>query len=127
MKRRKSEKDQELADRSYLLRAWKRYHREQLEEALAGIHGAVLARLMEQLKNLGEARALVDAVAREDWTAVDAETRGIALFEIDTAITKLREARGLKPFDDALSDQRPTAFQIIRSIIFNGEAHRAVR
>jgi hypothetical protein len=73
MKRRKSEKDQELTDRNHLFRAWRRWHRERLEKALAGVHGAVLARLMAQLKNLSEARELVAAVAAEDWSVIDAD------------------------------------------------------
>jgi hypothetical protein len=117
MKRRKSKEEKELADRTHLLRAWKQWHREQLEAALLGMHGAILARLMQQLKNLGEARALVDAIAREDWSAVDAEARQVALHEISTAITKLREKRGLKPFDDPLPGAPANAFQIIKSIL----------
>ena len=46
-----------LADRAHLLRAWRRWHREQLKEALAGVHGAVLERLMAKLKDLRSARA----------------------------------------------------------------------
>jgi hypothetical protein len=115
----------ELADNQTLLRRWRRWHREQLKAALLGMHGAVLARLMQQLKDLGEARALVDAIAREDWGAVDNETRAVALHEISTAITKLREQHNLKPFDDPLPGAPANAFQIIRSIILNGEAGRS--
>jgi len=50
------EKDKELADRGRLLRAWKRWHAELMEQALAGVHGAVLERLMAQLKDLRSAR-----------------------------------------------------------------------
>jgi hypothetical protein len=123
--KRRTAKDQERTDRSYLFRAWRRWHREQLEKALAGMHGAVLAHLMQELKNVSEARDLVNAIAREDWTAVDTETRLVALHEINAAITKLREKRGLNPFDDPLPGAPPNVFQIIRSIISNGEARRS--
>jgi hypothetical protein len=38
-----------------------------------------------------------------------------ALQLIDRAIMQLREARGLPPIDDALWDEKPTAFQLIRT------------
>jgi hypothetical protein len=114
--KRQTKKDKELADRSRFAHAWRRYHAEQLAEAFAGIHGAVFERLMEQLKNLGEARALVDTIAREDWSTVSAADRFVALHEIDTTITKLREKRGLAPFDDPLPGQPDNAFRIIKAM-----------
>jgi len=59
MGRRKSEKDKELADNARLLRAWRHWHREQLEKALNGLHASVMTRLMAELKNLHSARQLV--------------------------------------------------------------------
>jgi hypothetical protein len=44
--------DQKLAEDARLLRAWKRWHREEREEALAGPHGAMLERLMFILDSL---------------------------------------------------------------------------
>src|SRR5215469_10605296 len=44
-----------LADRAHLLRAWRRWHVEQLEEALADVHADVMSRLMAQLKDLHSA------------------------------------------------------------------------
>jgi len=57
-----SENERELADRERLTRMWRRYHAEQLEQALAGIHSDVMKRLMAQLEDLRSARALVDLV-----------------------------------------------------------------
>jgi len=88
--RRKSAKDKELEDNARILCAWKKYHRERLEKALAGVHHAVLTRMMVQLENLKSARELVDAIAAEDWSTVDADTRLVALHEINVAIVKLR-------------------------------------
>lgn len=116
MKRRKSAKDQELAARAYLTRAWRRWHREQLEAALAGVHGAVLAQLMAQLKNLREARELVTFITAQDWSRVDADTRFTALHEINRAITALRESGGLTPIDDPLPGQPENAFRIVKAI-----------
>ena len=112
-------KEQALSDRSSLLRAWRNWHREQLEAALAGVHGAVLERLMAQLKNLRSARALVDFINTQDWAAVDDDTRLIALHEINNAIVQLRERTGQAPIDDGLPGEAPRAFQVIKEIINN--------
>ena len=116
MKKRNA-REQKLADDARLLRTWREWHREQLEEALAGVRRGVLERLMEQLKDLRSARALVDFIAAQDWESVDADTRAIALFEINRAIIALRERQKLPPINDALPGEPLTAFQIIREII----------
>ena len=116
--RRKSEKDKKLADDARLLRAWRRWHVEQLEEALADVHADVMSRLMAQLEELRSARELVDFISAQDWESVDADTRAIALFEINRAVTKMRERMNPKePINDALWGQSPTAFQLIKQII----------
>ena len=115
MSPRKSEKDKEVADREKLLRAWRRWHGEQLKEALAGVHGDVLRRLMAQLENLRSARELVDAISAEDWAAVDADVRLTALHEINRAITKLRERLDEEtPIDDGVVGDN--AFRAIKKI-----------
>ena len=117
MTRRPTKEQKKLADDAYLLHDWKNWHREQLEEALAGVHGAVMARLMAQLEHLQCARALVDEMAAIDWSTVDAETRLIALHEISAAICKLRERLGQEPIDDALPREPLRAHQLIKQII----------
>ena len=47
----KTKKEKELADNAYLLRAWKKFHREELEEALAGLDRDVMTRLMANLNS----------------------------------------------------------------------------
>jgi hypothetical protein len=89
--RPKTEKEKELVDREKLLRAWRKWHREQLEQALDVLHGDVLGRLMAQLKDLRSARELVASIEAVDWATVDTDTRAVALFEINRLITKLRE------------------------------------
>jgi hypothetical protein len=115
--KRRTAKEQELNDRATLLRAWRRWRREQLEDALAGMHGAVLERLMTQLKDLRSARELVDFIAAQDWAAVDYDTRLTALHEINDAIAALREHSGLTPIDDPLPGQPENAFRIIKAIM----------
>jgi hypothetical protein len=122
MERRSAEKNKELADREKLLRAWRRWHAEQLQEALAGMHADVMQRLVEQLKDLRSARELVAFIEAQDWTAVDTNTRMTALHEINGAICKLRERMELTPIDDPLPGQPKNAFRIIRKIIDSNSA-----
>lgn len=67
MRRLNRAADQKRADDARLIRAWRKWHREQLEEALAGMHSAVMARLMAELEDLRSAHKLVDFVAMQDW------------------------------------------------------------
>ena len=48
----KTKKEKELADNARLLRAWKKFHREQREAVLAGPHGAVLSELFRMFANI---------------------------------------------------------------------------
>src|SRR5262245_45582710 len=105
------------ADRERLTCMSRRYHAEQLEQALAEIHSDVMKRLMAQLEDLRSARALVDFIAAQDWESADADTRAIALFEINRAVTALRERQKIPPINDALPGEPLTAFQIIRQMI----------
>jgi hypothetical protein len=117
-KSRKLTKDQKLAEVQKLSRAYKRWHREQLEEALIGVHGDVLVQLMIQLKNLREARGLFNFIEAQDWASIDAETRFIALHEINVAIAHLRERNGMPAIDDPLPGQPDNVFRRIRAMLF---------
>jgi hypothetical protein len=117
--RRWSEEEQTLQDNAHLLRAWKRWHRERLEQSLCGLHGDVLERLILQLKNLQSARELIGFIEAQDWAALDANTRLIALHEINAAITTLRERNGLVPIDDPLPGAPENAFRIIKTIMIS--------
>jgi len=117
MARSKSAKEQKkLADNARLLRWWKAWHREQLEQALDGMHGDIMRGLMAQLKDLRSARELVDFISARNWSRVDANTRMIALHEINCAIVALRSKSGLEPISDPLPDQPDNAFRIIRNL-----------
>jgi hypothetical protein len=122
MKRRTAE-EKKLADDAYLLREWRRYRAERLEEALAGVHHDLVARVMQRLENLKSARELVDAMLAEDWTAVDADTRAMVLAQIDSAIVALRERQGLPPFDDPLPGAPDNAFMILRRLFESFPLH----
>jgi hypothetical protein len=115
--KRRSEKEQTLQDNARLLRTWKNFHREQLEQVLTGVHAAVFERLMTRLKDLRSARDLVDFIAAQDWTAVDYDTRFTALHQINNAIAALHERNGLTPIDDPLPGAPENAFRIIKTIM----------
>jgi len=126
----KQERERELVDASRLLRAWKKFHADQLTEALAGLHRDVMQRLMAQLKDLRTAHELVTFIEAQDWSTVDADTRLVALHQINNAICKLRERLGQEPIDDALWGEPLRAFRLIRKIITSfpqqaGEPHPA--
>ena len=55
------DQQKKLDDDARLLRAWKAWHAEQLEEALAGAHGATIDALMLQLDRLELSSAAVPA------------------------------------------------------------------
>jgi len=117
MKRRKSEKERKLADDARLMRAWRNWHAEQLQEAFVGLHRDVMGRLVAELKDLKSARELVAFIDAQDWSAVDANTRLIVLHEVNAAIMRLREHLGQPPIDDALWHEPLRAFQLIRNIM----------
>ncbi|HKQ85194.1 MAG TPA: hypothetical protein VJS43_00350 [Candidatus Acidoferrales bacterium] len=48
----KAKKEKELADDARLLRAWKKFHREEREAVLAGPYGATLAELFRMFANM---------------------------------------------------------------------------
>jgi hypothetical protein len=111
--------EQKLADDARLLRAWRNWHADELAAASAGPHRHVLELLMELLKRLDVSAGteLINFIRAQDWSAVDAHTKLVALHEINVAITKLRERNGKPPIDDALSGEPATVFQTIRLII----------
>jgi hypothetical protein len=117
MKHHQTAKEKELADNERLLSAWRKLHREQREEALAGLHADVMQRLIAQLKDLRSARELVAFMEAQDWSVIDADTRLVVLHEINQAITRLRERADLPPIDDALPGEPLRAFQLIKKVM----------
>jgi hypothetical protein len=119
--RLKSDKAQKkLADDARLLRWWKAWHREQREAVLAGPHGAVLGELLRMFKNLQHVQPvqLIGFVNSIDWTVIPYDTRLVVLHEINAAITRFREKRGVEPIDDALPGKPDTPFRTIKAIMF---------
>jgi len=121
MTRPLSDKQQKkLADDARLLRAWKKFHREEREAVLAGPHATTLGTLFQMFANIECVRPaqLVGFIGAIHWSAIDYQTRLTVLHELNTAITKVREKRGLEPIDDPLPRQPDSPFRIIKAILF---------
>jgi hypothetical protein len=118
MKRQFSDKTQKLADNARLLRAWKKFHRDECTTALVGPYGAVLGELFRMFANLQHVQPsqLAGYIRAIDWSEIDYPTRLVVLHEVNSAITKLREKSGLEPIDDPLPDQPDNVFRVIKAM-----------
>src|SRR6516225_8155326 len=118
MRRSKSEKDKKLADDQRLLRWWRAFHREERDAVLAGPHARTLAELFRMFSSIQYVTPaqLVGFIGAIDWNAIDYQTRLTVLHEVNSAITKFREKRGLESIDDPLPGQPDNAFRIIKNL-----------
>src|SRR6516162_7197304 len=114
-----TKRDKKLADDARLLKWWRAWHREEKAAALAGPHARTLAELFRMFSAIEctTPAQLVGFINAIDWSGIDHQTRLVVLHELNTAITKFREKRGLPPLDDSLGNAPPNAFQIIRKIL----------
>src|SRR5262249_61743748 len=115
----KTKREKELADNARLLKWWKAWHREQRDAVLAGPYATTLAELFRMFSNIEHVKPaqLVGFIGAIDWGAIDFETRLTVLHEVNTAITRYREKRGLDPISDPLPGQPDNAFRTIREIL----------
>jgi hypothetical protein len=113
-------KDQKLAEVQKLSRAYKQWHREQLDAALTGAHGATVAELMSLLDRLelNSAAALLACVQRIDWSAISYDVRFTLLHQINQTIARLRERNGMLAIDDPLPGQPDNVFRRIKQMLF---------
>ena len=120
MKRQRTTREKKLADDARLMRAWCAFHREEREAALAGPYAVTLAELFRMFANLVHVQPaqLIGFIGAIDWAAIDFQTRLTVLHELNTAITKFREKRGLEPIDDPLPRQPDSPFRIIKATLF---------
>jgi hypothetical protein len=117
--RRSKAREKELADNKRLLHTWRQWHRDQLNEALRGPHGAKLQALLELLRGLTleSAERLIGFLREQRWQSIDFHTRQVALHEIDRTVITLRCKAQLPPFDDALPGQPLNGGLIIRELL----------
>jgi hypothetical protein len=125
MKRKRTAKEQKLVDDARLLRAWKKFHREELEDVLAGPHAAVLSELFRMFKNLKyvQPTQLIGFVSSVNWTAIDYSARLVVVHELNSAITAFREKHDLEPIDDGLPGEPDTPFRAIKTIVLTASPH----
>jgi hypothetical protein len=117
-KRREKAKEKALGERDDLFRLWERQRRERIEALLVGPHGARARALIAfvQTMSLDDGPQLIEFVRTGNWHHADPDTQFEILSLINTAITALRERAGLLPLDDALPDEEPTAFLVLREM-----------
>ena len=117
-KRRATAAEKALAERDSLLCLWKLWRKERLEALLSGPYGAAARGLVAflQTMTLNDGDRLVEFVRAADWARADADTRFEVLSLINVTITALRERAKLPPIADALHDEAPTTFLIIREM-----------
>jgi hypothetical protein len=110
--------DKKLADSKKLLHWWSAWHREERDAALAA-YGTTLGELFRAFANIEcvQPAQLIGFIAAIDWEAIDFDTRLTVLHEVNEAITKYREKRGLELIDDPLPGAPPNAFRVIRKIL----------
>src|SRR5215831_11771548 len=116
----KTEKEKELVDNARLLRAWKKFHREERETVLAGPHGAVLSELFRMFANIQHVAPaqLVGFAQSINWADVNYTVRLTVLHEINNAITKFRAERDMEPINDPLPGESESPFRLIKIILF---------
>jgi hypothetical protein len=119
MKRLPRDQHKKLQDDAKLLRAWKAWHREQLELALAGPAGAIVADVVSVLNhlNIDSAGKLLACVQAVNWTAVSYSTRLTLLHQINERITQVREGAGLVGLDDPLAPAM-NMFFVVKATMF---------
>jgi hypothetical protein len=123
--KRKFAKDKELEDNARLLRAWKKFHREERETVLAGPHGSVLNELFRMIANLKHMQPaqLIGYVQSIDWAAIDYNTKLVVIHECNNAITALRVKHDLEPIVDNLPNEPDTPFRTIKAIVLIPSPH----
>jgi len=117
-KRRATAAEKALAESADLFRLWKRWRHERLETLLGGAHGDAARELVAFLRamTLDDGARLVEFVRAAGWERTDADTKFEVLSLINATITALRERAELPPINDALPDEKSTAFLIIREL-----------
>jgi hypothetical protein len=119
--RPKSEKDKKLADDARLLRAWRKFHREELDAVLAGPHRLALGELFRMFENLQHVQPvqLIGFVQSIDWSVIDYTAKLVVLHEFNKAVAAVRAKHRLDPINDPLPGQPESPFRTIRAIVLS--------
>ena len=129
----KQERERERAGDGKMFRTWKKFHRDEKAAVLAGPYARTLSELFRMFANIEcvQPAQLIGFIDAIDWGSIDFDTRLTVLHEVNAAVTRYREKRGLPPIDDPLPGAPDNAFQVIRKILTElpapsraGPAHR---
>ena len=117
-KRRATAAEKALAERDSLHQLWKVWRKERVAALLSGPRAAAAQGLVAflQTMTLDDGDRLIEFVRAADWARADADTKFEVLSLINASITALRERAELPPIADALPDEKPTTFLIIREM-----------
>jgi len=109
--------EQEVADQSTQLRAYKLWKREEIKALFAGPNGKQWLSLVGHVKamTIENAPDVMAWILAQQWLLeAPLHERQIALGAVGGAIIQLRIANGQSPMDDSLPGEEPTMFEIIR-------------
>lgn len=109
--------EQARDERNAQLGRYRRHKAQERDDLCHGTHGREVSALVALMKTvtIDDADKLIAAVLGAKWLReVDLNTRHSVLSMVGDLILRLRIRSGLSPFDDAIGDAPPTAFQIIR-------------
>ena len=99
--------------------AWKTRHQEQLDEALAGAHGAVVAQLalLDRLE-LNSAQRYSPSFCTSTGAPSATMSRPTVLHQLYPTIVRLRERNGLPPLDILFPGQPDNVFRRVKQMLF---------
>ena len=122
MKGGRASRDQQkkLEDDAKLIRAWRAWHKEQLDEACASAHGAIVSEVMTVLNNIEqcEPSTLLDLMRHTDWRTVGADVRLVLLHQTSEKVMSVRERAGLPPIDDGFDHEPDGLFRRVKQLLF---------
>jgi hypothetical protein len=106
-----------LHERDLLMRLWKRWRKDQVNEELDGPYRVQLQQLITFLKTmtLEDERKLLKFVLAGPWRNAPGDIRYLVLRLISTQQAKLREKAELPPFDDPLPGAPLNTYLTIRN------------
>jgi len=118
--RQKTAAEKQLDEEAQLLKLYRRQQRADVRTLLEGPFGRDVRGLMRILRTmtLESGPALVTIVRESTWLkTMPIDHKWFVLRLISRAITRVREAAGLPPFDDGLPGEAPKAFEQIKEIL----------
>lgn len=118
--RARTKAEKQLDEDEVLKRMWRAGKKQQRIELMAGPHGKEIKGLVTFVRTmtLSSAPALITFIERASWIrAAPIDVRHAVLEIVAKGIGDLRVREGFERFDDALWDEPPKAFHVIRDLV----------